>query len=504
MRPILGAFAFFEQWAGEIARQPALMFTLVVAPFLLLAAFGAGVELGGPRPRTIVVQEPGGEQSLEPYLAELETHVDFRGFSESLPLARRALQRGEVDAVIVAPEGLQDFVDRGERIPLQVLIGEVDPVRRSYARAYLRDQVAAINQQTIARVVADAQGSAGNVDQLTADARNYVDLMEQAQGGLDTARGQVRELQSALGPLSRSANNAADTAERFAGIVPGLSQTAQQADRLRDAVDSLQVTVDRVADRLDSAESSGLPSQRDIDEIRASLDEIDAIAGPVFSLDPAVISAPFDLQIEDVTPVTASYTTFYSPGVLALLVQHLAITLGALTLSRMRLLRVTEMLRVAPIRAGEVVAGNYLAYGVLCGIAATALVFLVTFVLDVPNLGSWLPVAGMLALLIACSLGVGFVVSLLSSSAQQAAQVAMLILLGTIFFSGFVFPLDRMQDPVRFAAYLFPATYALRTLQDEMLRGVMRTAYDFAILGVGALALLAVAVWLMRRELRPR
>ncbi|MCK9486392.1 MAG: ABC transporter permease [Dehalococcoidia bacterium] len=501
-RSIFGTLSFFEQWAGEVVRQPTLMFTLVVAPFLLLFAFGAGVELGGPRPRTVVVQEPGTERVLEPYLAELEQHLDFRGFVESTPLARRALERGEIDAVIVSPGDLDSFVDTGQRIPLRVLIGEVDPVRRSYARSYLRDQVAAINQRTIARVVGDAQAGAGDVGALTADARRYVDLLDDARGELETARSQVGDLQAALGPLSRAVDEASTTAERFASVVPGLSEAAEQATRLREAVDALEQTVDRMAVRLDGFGEGGLPTDEDIEGIRTALDDIESVAGPVFSLDPAVISAPFELQLEDVTPIDPTYTAFYSPGVVALLVQHLAITLGALTLSRMRLLRVTEMLRVAPIRAGEVVAGNYLAYGTLCAVVAAALVALAVFVLDVPVSGSWAVVAGTLGLLIACSLGIGFVISLVSASAQQATQVAMLFLLGSIFFSGFVFPLDRMQAPVDSAAYLFPATFALRTLQDVMLRGVLRAPEDLVVLGVAALVLMALATVLMRRELR--
>ncbi len=502
-RSIFGTLAFFEQWASEVVRQPALMFTLVVAPFLLLFAFGAGVELGGPRPRTVVVQEPGAEDVLRPYIAELEQFVEFRGFADSLPLARRALERGEIDAVIVAPQDMEAFVETGEQIPLHVLIGEVDPVRRSYAHAYLRDQVAAINQRTIARMVEQAQAGAGDVGTLTSDARAYVDLLAEARDEVQTARQQVRDLQAALGPLSRSVDSATGTAERFAGIVPGLARTADQAARLRESVQTLQVTVDRMATRLDQVGEDGLPTDAEIQELRTSLDEIDQVAGPVSSLDPFVVSAPFLLQLEDVTPVEPGYTSFYSPGVLALLVQHLGITLGALTLSRMRLLRVTEMLRVAPVRAGEVVVGNYLAYGLLCAIAAASLLALAVLVLDVPVFGSWALVAGALALLIVVSLGMGFVISLLSSSAQQATQVAMLFLLGSIFFSGFVFPLDRMQFPVDLAAYIFPATFALRTLQDVMLRGLLRTPEDLVILAAGAVLFLVLAVWLMRRELRP-
>jgi len=494
-----------EQWLSEVVRQPGLILTLVVAPFILLVAFGTGVELGGPRPRTVVAESADARDSLEPLIADLEQYVDFRGFEDSLLLARRSLERGDIDAVIVVPDDPAQFLERGVQVPLQVLIGEVDPVRRSYARAYLRDQVAALNQRTIEDVVSDAQGSVGNISDMTAEARQYVDLLAGARGELEEARTQVSELRTSLEPLSRAVESADSTAERVAFFVPGLSAAAGQVDRLRVAVTDLESTVERLDTRLSAASGGqGLPSEQEVDDIRAALDEIDAIAGPVFSVSPGVISAPFVLELQDVTPVEPTFTSFYSPGVVALLVQHLAITLAALTLSRVRVLRVVDMLRVAPIRASEVVLGNYIGYGLLCGVAAAGLIAMMVGFLDVPMSGSWLVLAGTVALLILCSLGVGFVVSLLSSSTQQATQVAMLILLGSIFFSGFVFSIDRVSWPARALTYTFPGTYALRSLQDEMLRGLLRSPEDLVFLGVGSVALFALAVWLMRRELRPR
>src|SRR5690606_32574676 len=138
--------------------------------------------------------------------------------------------------------------------------------------------------------------------------------------------------------------------------------------------------------------------------------------------------------------------------------QHLAITLGALTMARMRLLRFTEMLRIAPIRPVEVVLGSYLTYAILAGLAAAALFAMLHWVLDVPVIGSYLIVVAVAALLLLVSLGIGFVISLLASSVQQAVQVAMLVLLGSIFFSGFVFTMDQISWPVRAISYLFPAT----------------------------------------------
>src|SRR5262249_20173897 len=169
-----------------------------------------------------------------------------------------------------------------------------------------------------------------------------------------------------------------------------------------------------------------------------------------------------------------------------------------------RLLGLMELLQTSPVRPREVVTGNYLSYGTLCAIAAAGLLALLTLGLGVPVFGSWLAVGATLGLLVLCSLGVGFVISMLAGSEQQAAQVAMLVLIATVFFSGFVVPSDTIAWPVGALSYLLPATYAIRTLQDVMLRGVLRTPQDLIVMAAAAVAFFLLTVLLFRREYRPR
>jgi ABC-2 type transport system permease protein len=155
------------------------------------------------------------------------------------------------------------------------------------------------------------------------------------------------------------------------------------------------------------------------------------------------------------------------------------------------------------VRALEVILGNYLSYAVLSALAATALLGLLVIVLDVPVLGSYAMLALIIGLLIIASLGMGFLASQLSSTLQQAAQIAMLILLASIFFGGFAFSLDRIDWPVRVLSYALPATYAIRSLQDVMLRGFDPDWLDIGALAAFAFGLLAVNVALLARSMRP-
>jgi ABC-2 type transport system permease protein len=125
------------------------------------------------------------------------------------------------------------------------------------------------------------------------------------------------------------------------------------------------------------------------------------------------------------------------------------------------------------------------------------------FALDVPIFGPVYWVALTIALLVAVALGIGFVVSLLARSEQQASQVAMLVLLAAVFFSGLVVSLDRIMWPMRAISFALPSTYAIRTTQDVMLRGVLRHPEDLLILGGAAVALYVLTWFLLRRELRP-
>ena len=241
----------------------------------------------------------------------------------------------------------------------------------------------------------------------------------------------------------------------------------------------------------------------ELDRIDQDLAAVDDLAQNVRAIPPEVLSAPFQLEVEHIAPFVPTFTSFYAPAVLTLLVQHLAITLAALSMTRIRLLRVRELLRTAPVRPSEVALGNYLSYGLLCGLAAAGLLALMMQLLGVPVFGPWPLVVLALLFLVATALGVGFVVSILSSSEQQAAQVSMLTLLAAIFFSGFVFSLDRVAWPVRAISYVLPSTYAVRSLQDVMLRGVLRTPLDIAVLAIAAVALFALTIVLLRREFRP-
>ena len=117
----------------------------------------------------------------------------------------------------------------------------------------------------------------------------------------------------------------------------------------------------------------------------------------------------------------------------------------------------------------------------------------------VPMLGDPALLAGVTGLVLLASLGLGLFIAVISDSERQAVQLALLSLLASVFFSGFVLAIAEFSEPVRALAYLLPVTHGIRLIQDLMLRGTTNQQWE-----IGALAIIALvtmtASWLLLRR----
>jgi ABC-2 type transport system permease protein len=216
---------------------------------------------------------------------------------------------------------------------------------------------------------------------------------------------------------------------------------------------------------------------------------------------PDVIASPTRAVLKNEAPVAPGVLSFYGPAVLALILQHLAVTLVALSLVRERTSGIIELFRVSPISTTEVIVGKVLAFGVLAAAVSAVTVALLVTALGVPLLGSPVLLATVIALLAVASLALGLFIAVISDSERQTVQLSLLLLLASVFFSGFVLPIEEFTAPVRIASYLLPVTHGIRLIQDVMLRGWTNQAWEMVALAIIAAALL-VATWaLLRRSM---
>jgi len=164
--------------------------------------------------------------------------------------------------------------------------------------------------------------------------------------------------------------------------------------------------------------------------------------------------------------------TFMIPGLVGLILQFQTLVLTSLAIVREREAGTLEQLIVTPIRPLELMLGKVIPY-VFTALAASAIALgLGRFLFGVAIVGSLPLLFGLSLLFLIGSLGVGLLVSTISSTQRQAMQVALFIMLPSMLLSGFIFSRDGMPGIIQQLSLLIPLTYFLQILRGIILKGV--------------------------------
>jgi ABC-2 type transport system permease protein len=223
--------------------------------------------------------------------------------------------------------------------------------------------------------------------------------------------------------------------------------------------------------------------------------------GETIQVPPNVIAAPTRTELRNVAAVKPAVVSFFGPAMLAFILQHLAVSLVALSVIRERGSGSFELFRVAPVSAAEVVLGKVLAFAVICGLVAALTTLALVKGLGVPMLGDPRLLAVALALVIAASLGIGVIIAVVSDSERQAVQLSLLVLLASVFFTGFALNIDLFFPLARPLTYLLPATHGIALAHDLMLYGWTNAPWHFLALFGMAIALITAASMMLSRQI---
>jgi ABC-2 type transport system permease protein len=227
-------------------------------------------------------------------------------------------------------------------------------------------------------------------------------------------------------------------------------------------------------------------------EIENGIAELNTTLSDFQNMDPNVITSPFKIDTESVTGIELELTDFFMPAVIVLLLQHLFVTFAALSIVQERRAGTMELFRTSPISAFEILFGKTLSFFTFGLVIAATITWLVVYVLGTPMLGTWTNYVIGVVVLLLTSLAVGFFISLISENDTQAVQFSMLLLLASIFFSGFFLDLRLMWEPMKAFSFMLPATYGINIMHDVMLRGL-----PLPLLYTGCLALMGLLLFLV-------
>lgn len=119
-----------------------------------------------------------------------------------------------------------------------------------------------------------------------------------------------------------------------------------------------------------------------------------------------------------------------------------------------------------------------------------------------PIKGSLLLLYGLSLAFFFSTLGIGVLISTVSKTFQQAAQMAQLVLLPSILISGFIFPRDSLPGWLQLIGGVFPLTYFVIVIRGILIKGVGFEYLWRQILPLVGLGVLVFAVAINRFQKR--
>lgn len=517
-RPLRGAVrgvAFTGKELHEVFRQPRLLLGLVVGPFLILLLFGTSFK-GQivPQPTVLVVPTATGlSTNTADYADAFQFPFTLASVVRTPEEARGIFDSGKASVMVTLPADAYQRIRAGQHPLVNVTYNELEPVRSNYLKFYSYVETNELNRRVLISVVNQARAQNEQ-----ASGPPLQGFAQQMQASVDRYGGQVRsrDAKGAADTLAQmqtlTANNQTDLrtreqlldgAERYfsAPSVPN-DDLHQRETAVDQSLNNVQVVIKNLTVALPQNLATGQPDAgASGDLVTNSRNAEDA--AKTLQLPPAdVLVAPFQAEVKNEAPVIPSFIAFYAPAVLALLLQHVSITLTALTLVRERTSGATELFRVTPSATPEIVFGKFIGYALVAAVTGTILAALLKFALKVPLLGSYAEFAAVIALLIAAALGLGLVISAIAATETQAVQYAMLILLASVFFGNFFLPIDTLYPWARVISYALPITYGVKALQVIMLRGGASDPVNLVALAAFAVGFFVLGTLLFRRQVR--
>lgn len=199
-----------------------------------------------------------------------------------------------------------------------------------------------------------------------------------------------------------------------------------------------------------------------------------------FQLETSAIQLiPFQLQVDMrflYNPELKGAPNFV-PGVMALILSLISVLMTSVSIVREKENGTMEILLVSPFNPLLVILSKAVPYLVLSFVNLTIILLLSVSLLDMPIRGSIVLLYAESLLLIITALSLGLLISNVTNS-QQVAMIASLLgmLLPTLLFSGFMFPIENMPWPLQYFSNIVPAKWYFIIIKDIMIKGLGFTA----------------------------
>ena len=163
---------------------------------------------------------------------------------------------------------------------------------------------------------------------------------------------------------------------------------------------------------------------------------------------------------------------FYVPGVIALLLALVTLMLSSMAIVREKEIGTIEQIIVTPITRMEFILGKTAPFALIGLIDVCVITAICLYWFEVPIRGSFWLLLLSTSLYLLSTLGVGLLISTLSSTQQQAMMSSFFFFFPAVLLSGFLFPIANMPGWIQWLTYVNPLRYILVIIRGIFLKGI--------------------------------
>ncbi|MGE3295716.1 MAG: ABC transporter permease [Porticoccaceae bacterium] len=162
-----------------------------------------------------------------------------------------------------------------------------------------------------------------------------------------------------------------------------------------------------------------------------------------------------------------------------------------------------QQIYASPLTVPEFLLGKLIPYGVISCIQLLSIVLVGQYWFGVPFNGNpwYMAIAG--GIYVFCNVGIGLLISTITKTQLLAVLLALVVtMMPSMLFSGFVFPIYAMAEPVQVYTMLFPGRYFVELSRGISLKGATLHEMWLPLLSLTAytLAIFAAAVAIFKKK----
>jgi ABC-2 type transport system permease protein len=190
---------------------------------------------------------------------------------------------------------------------------------------------------------------------------------------------------------------------------------------------------------------------------------------------------PYTIEMETRMLYNPQLKSSYNfvPGVMTLIMMLLGAMMTSVSIVKEKEMGTMEILLVSPMKPIMVLVSKAVPYMVLCFLDIILILLMAVYILDMPIQGSLVLLLAESLLFIVTTLSLGLLISVNVNSQQVAMFISLVaLLMPSLIFSGFMFPIENMPLPLQVMSNLIPTKWYYSIVKAIMVKGL---SFEFVL-----------------------